>query len=336
MEEREGNKSINTIITHDGAFHLDDVLACFMLKKIYPHANIVRTRNEDTIKTGDIVVDVGGVFDPTNFKYDHHQRGFNQTYNDNYDIKMSSAGLVYKYHGMQFIKALGLDVQPDFDYLLLLGLLYETYFVSVDANDNGVDISDDVRYNERTLDNVIRSFVPFDIPEKESIEYGDKVRYEAFEKAMEYIGSDLVRHCKYLMHQINKDKMPILQSFNQMKDPRSRYIIMESGAYPVKELIQYYNTSLNRNVSIIIYKIRSREGTIYKLLCIPKKGIRYTPEIPLCEEWRGLRNEQMRRFPKLKNASFVHATGFCGAAMDLETAEYMAQKSIEEYLKKNA
>ena len=47
-----------------------------MLKKLpeYSDANIVRTRNEEELKLFDIVVDVGGVYDPNTHRYDHHQR----------------------------------------------------------------------------------------------------------------------------------------------------------------------------------------------------------------------------------------------------------------------
>ena len=47
-----------------------------MLKKLpeYSEASIVRSRNDDTLKSCDIVVDVGGVYDPNTHRYDHHQR----------------------------------------------------------------------------------------------------------------------------------------------------------------------------------------------------------------------------------------------------------------------
>lgn len=47
-----------------------------MLKKLpeYSEASIVRSRNDDTLKSCDIVVDVGGVYDPNIHRYDHHQR----------------------------------------------------------------------------------------------------------------------------------------------------------------------------------------------------------------------------------------------------------------------
>jgi uncharacterized UPF0160 family protein len=44
-----------------------------------------------------VVVDVGDVYDPEKQRFDHHQRGFGETLDANHKIKLSSAGLIYKY-----------------------------------------------------------------------------------------------------------------------------------------------------------------------------------------------------------------------------------------------
>lgn len=62
--------------THDGVFHCDEVLACYLLRLLpeYKHAVIVRTRDTELLKDCDLVVDVGGVYDSSVHRYDHHQR----------------------------------------------------------------------------------------------------------------------------------------------------------------------------------------------------------------------------------------------------------------------
>ncbi|MGH0180566.1 UNVERIFIED_CONTAM: hypothetical protein FKN15_004571 [Acipenser sinensis] len=62
--------------THNGTFHCDEVLACFLLKQLpeYKDAEIVRTRDPALLSECDVVVDVGGEFDPKRHRYDHHQR----------------------------------------------------------------------------------------------------------------------------------------------------------------------------------------------------------------------------------------------------------------------
>lgn len=44
----------------------------------------------------DAVLDVGGVYDPSRDRYDHHQKGFEKVFGHGFKTKLSSAGLVYK------------------------------------------------------------------------------------------------------------------------------------------------------------------------------------------------------------------------------------------------
>ena len=73
-EKKMNNQKV--IGTHDGKFHCDEVLACALLKLLpeYSTAVIKRTRDQTILDTCDVVVDVGGKFDPETHRYDHHQR----------------------------------------------------------------------------------------------------------------------------------------------------------------------------------------------------------------------------------------------------------------------
>jgi uncharacterized UPF0160 family protein len=52
--------------THSGKFHCDEALGCFLLRQTeaYSDADIVRTRDEAVLKDLDVVIDVGGKYDP--------------------------------------------------------------------------------------------------------------------------------------------------------------------------------------------------------------------------------------------------------------------------------
>lgn len=60
--------------THSGTFHADDVLAFALIRRfVAPTANIIRTRDLERLATCDIVIDVGGEYDPAKRRFDHHQ-----------------------------------------------------------------------------------------------------------------------------------------------------------------------------------------------------------------------------------------------------------------------
>ena len=55
-------------------FHSMGCLIINACKFISQNAEIVRTRDPEQLAKCDIVVDVGGEFDPKRHRYDHHQR----------------------------------------------------------------------------------------------------------------------------------------------------------------------------------------------------------------------------------------------------------------------
>ena len=52
--------------THDGTFHCDEALGCFLLRRSrkFGDAHIVRTRDTALLQQMDVVLDVGGEYAP--------------------------------------------------------------------------------------------------------------------------------------------------------------------------------------------------------------------------------------------------------------------------------
>lgn len=76
-----------TVATHSGPFHADDVLAWALIRTFFDaEADLIRTRDQALIDTADVVIDVGGLYDPPSFRFDHHQQ--------EYQGSLSSAGMV--------------------------------------------------------------------------------------------------------------------------------------------------------------------------------------------------------------------------------------------------
>lgn len=79
------------VITHDSAFHADDVMAVAMLRYAGFEFELIRTRDAEILKDSVadpkvLVLDVGAVYDPENLNFDHHQ-----------DMSLqSAAGLIFE------------------------------------------------------------------------------------------------------------------------------------------------------------------------------------------------------------------------------------------------
>ena len=59
--------------THSGSFHCDEALGCFLLRQTdtFKYAEIVRTRDESVLTELDVVIDVGGKYDPGTHRTHH-------------------------------------------------------------------------------------------------------------------------------------------------------------------------------------------------------------------------------------------------------------------------
>ena len=131
------NKEITKIVTHDGPFHADDIVACALLYRFSFDAHpiltsIERTRDRQVLETAKkdsqtLVLDVGGEFAPEKLAFDHHFTGSPVRADG---IPYASAGLVL--HHM--IRAEENESER-FESAAL-----DEFIRRVDASDNGVKI----------------------------------------------------------------------------------------------------------------------------------------------------------------------------------------------------
>lgn len=125
--------SITHLVTHSGGFHADELLSSVILTRLYPEAEIVRSRAPEWITPAPdrIIYDVGGAYDATARIFDHHQRGAplrddGQPY--------SSFGLVWKHYGRDYLSAMDVPAA----HVEAVHQAFDTKFVlPVDLLDNG-------------------------------------------------------------------------------------------------------------------------------------------------------------------------------------------------------
>ena len=126
------NNSNLVVATHDGVFHADDVMAVAALTIVHPDARVVRTRDADKLAAADIVVDVGAEYAPEKGRFDHHQKG-RAGQRDN-GVLFSSFGLVWRHHGADVCRALGV---PEVHDKAVFKAVDRNLVCPVDAVDNG-------------------------------------------------------------------------------------------------------------------------------------------------------------------------------------------------------
>ncbi|ORX37342.1 metal-dependent protein hydrolase [Kockovaella imperatae] len=327
-------KSTKVIGTHSGTFHCDEALAVYMLRLTdeFRDADVVRTRDPAKLEPLDIVVDVGGVYDPSRHRYDHHQRGFTEVFgHGGFDkIKLSSAGLVYKHFGKQIIaQQLGGVEESDPTVELLWLRLYSGFIESVDAIDNGVNIATGpTNYSVNSdLSSRVKRINP-NWNESTTDETYDNL----FQKASAVTGDEFMSQLEYYI----KAWLPARDIVREAMEKRleidpSGAVVRFDKAAPWKDHLFLLEPSLPSAPSQILYVLYPESeapNSKWRIQCVPVNPDSFENRKSLPEAWRGVRDQDLSKVSGIDGCVFCHASGFTAGAETYEGVLEMAKKAI--------
>ncbi|XP_012244607.1 UPF0160 protein MYG1, mitochondrial isoform X1 [Bombus impatiens] len=317
--------------THDGTFHCDETLACFMLKTLprYKDAVIVRSRNMNILNTCDIVIDVGGEYNPSKHRYDHHMRDFNESMSTvikkpGYDstIKLSSAGLIYCHFGHEIIKHL-IPQANDSDVELIFKYIYNTFVKEVDGIDNGVPM-----FNEEPVYRIstdLSSRVKFLNPAWNSKDINVDSQ---FLKAVELTGQELVQRINYAANVWLPARSIVQEAIDKRfeVDPSGEIIVLLQFVPWSQHL---YAIEREQNVQPPLKFVIFRNNGNYRVQGVPIRPNSFVCRLFLPKPWGGLCNEELANVSGIKDVIFVHSERFIGSHLTREGAITMARKALE-------
>ena len=334
MSERPVQKTLQRSLkigTHNGRFHCDEALACFLLKQLdqYKDAEIVRTRDPAVLDTCDVVVDVGGVYDHGKHRYDHHQRTFTETMNSllpekKWLTKLCGAGLVYVHFGMDIIgKLLNLPT-TDPNTAVIYDKMYENFMEEIDAKDNRINITDgESRY---TITTDLSSRVGYLNPEWNSIGTNENAQ---FHKAMELVGSEFTSRVTYYKQTWLPARGLVIAAIKNRKkiDASGQIVCLSKGFCPWKDHLFSLEEELNITTPILFVLYPAQSGS-WIVQCVPTSLGSFANRLSLKDSWCGLKDEELSEMSEIPGCIFVHTSGFVGANKTYEGALEMARQSI--------
>lgn len=326
--------------THDGTFHCDESLACYMLTrhtKQYYNYSIIRTRNNELINKLPIVVDVGAVYNVNLYRFDHHQRTFNETFDDKHDVKLSSAGLIYKHYGIEIIGSIitrhnklnNIDAEIDEHDVKLIHLqVYDNFIQAIDGIDNGIP-----QYNTASPPNYksmtdISSRVAALNPSWNQPS-DDNILYKQFLKAVELTGAEFSDCVIYMYNVWLPARNIVLNSFQNRLNIHPSGEILLLDQYTVWKSHIFQIESEYNCIGEIKYVIYGDPNNTYRVQCMPLNDSGFDNRLSLPEQWRGIRDQQLSQLTGIPDCVFVHATGFIGGNQTKQGALQMASKSLE-------
>ncbi|KAF9581986.1 hypothetical protein BGW38_000809 [Lunasporangiospora selenospora] len=314
--------------THNGHFHCDEALAVHMLlqTKEFKEAELIRTRDAAKLDTCDIVVDVGGVYDTTKHRYDHHQRGFTEVFGGKFDTKLSSAGLVYKHFGKEIIASiLSLD-ETDAQVELLYNKVYENFVEALDGGDNGISqYPSDIKPKYR-----VGTALPQRVAGLNPWWNQKDIDVDAqFMKAVAMTGQDFTDAIRYLGLSWWPARDLVVKALEGRTDihPSGKILVFDQSC-PWKEHLFKLEEELQVEEKPL-YVLYPDESGNWRIQCVPPSPESFDCRKHLPQEWRGFRDDELSERSGIPNSIFVHMSGFIGGNKTREGALEMAVKAIE-------
>ncbi|OBZ78890.1 hypothetical protein A0H81_01168 [Grifola frondosa] len=318
--------------THNGTFHCDEALAVFLLKKTnaYATADLKRTRDPAILDTCSIVVDVGGVYDESKQRFDHHQRGFTEVFGYGFKTKLSSAGLVYKHFGKDIIAGRLQLLLDDAKVDTLWLKMYKEFVEAIDGIDNGIsqyptDIEPVYRGRTDVSSRVGHLNPAWNEP------FDAKTLDSKFLQASSLVGEEFMNRLDYYANSWlpARDLVSTALTKRTEVDPSGRIVLFEQFA-PWKEHLFELEPLLSITESsqplYILYPDEAANN--WRIQAVPASPSSFESRKALPEAWRGVRDDELSKLSGVEGCIFVHASGFIGGNKTREGALKMARLAL--------
>lgn len=264
------------IVTHSGGFHADDVFAIATFDLLLGSENIevVRTRDEAVIDGADYVVDVGGVYDFEQKRFDHHQPGAPVRENG---IPYAGFGLVWKHYGV--------EVCGDEEVAQIID---EKLCQPIDAGDNGLDV-----VSPTALGLSVFSFDKF-IKEWRVDGAGSDEMDVQFAKVVTIMK-------EYLVHYIANTKRKLAEKALAEKlyeESSDKKVIVSDVGLSSKYFIE-------TETEVVVFPESVEEGR-WLVSAVPRAKDTMEAKVHFPESWAGLRDDELVKVAGIDDLVFCH------------------------------
>ena len=323
------------IATHNGKFHADEVFALSLLRNLprFSDAEVIRTRDAEILATADIVLDVGGCYDPTH-RYDHHQPEFKDSFSPDFKTLLSSAGLVYKHFGKEILSSRAAHLS-EAQIEALYVHVYESFVEPFDANDNGISA-----YPSDVKPTISRGFDIFQHVNLLNPGWNEVITPESSNASfMKAVGVVSDAFNLYLNNCLNfwlpaRDivtqaiESNIVMAAASVSAADSKILVLPTSC-PWKDHL--FSTAGTEEILYLIYPEGANSS--WRIQACPESSDSFVSRLALPEQWRGLRDAELDAVVSASGvepgAIFIHRSGFIGGHKTKEGALAMARAAVE-------
>lgn len=277
------------VVTHSGSFHADDVfaVAAFQLLLGQGEVQVMRTRDDAVIASGDYVVDVGGVYDHDAKHYDHHQVGAPVRENG---IPYAGFGLMWRHYGQEICGSAE-----------VAQAIEERLCIPIDASDNAINIWEPGQFELRPLewDDIVKTWKAG----AETDEDLNRAFLQVVAVARVYLEKTIQKlHYKFA----DRDRAEALYASAQ-----DRSVIVSDEPVSRRWFID------KDDVNIVVHP---RNDGAWMAIAVQKDSETYETKVQFPESWAGLRDADLAQVSGLPDAIFCHKNLYLFAANSQESA----------------
>lgn len=260
--------------THDGTFHADEVTACalLLLFNLIDWDKISRTRDPQVLSLCEYVCDVGGIYNPAEKAFDHHQA--------DYQGPHSSAGMI-----LEHLQHSGLIDEHDYEFM------NKSLILGVDAHDNGLDPQIP---GVTTYSHVVSNFTPI------HYEVDAETLNQSFRHALDFAYGHLKRMWERYLY-VQSCRQYVLEAMEPGK-----VVLMFEHAIPWMD--SFFELGGTDHPALFVIM---PSGKHWKLRGIPPDmNDKMKVRKPLPDAWAGLLEEDLKKTTGIPGAVFCHKGRF--------------------------
>lgn len=286
------------LVTHNATFHADDIFATATLSLLLGgKVKVIRTRDEEIIRTGDYVYDVGGEYDASINRFDHHQKGGAGKRENG--IPYAAFGLLWKTYGEKVCGSKEVAEKID------KGLVQ-----AIDAHDNGMDIFTlKAEVAPFLIENMFSAFRPswkedddFDTPFFELVELAKKILKRKIIKTRDELEANSF----------------VEKAYQDAKDKR---LIVIDDRYPWNDTVMKYDEPL-----YVVFPNANKDT--WRVGCVRKEEKSFENRKSFPVAWAGLRDQDLAKVTGVTDAVFCHNGRFLAVAKSKEGAIKLAELAL--------
>ncbi|TDE34817.1 MYG1 family protein [Antarcticimicrobium sediminis] len=305
--------TIAHLVTHSGGFHADELLSSVILTRLFPEAQIVRSRDKGWITPAEdrIIYDVGGEFDATAQIFDHHQRP-NPLREDGQPY--SSFGLIWAHYGRDYLRAM--DV-PEQDVETIHGSFDRGFVLPIDLLDNGAVNSSEAGplFAGLTLPVLLESLKPVFDDREEGAD--DRAFMAALPVARAFVEAQIKRKAaKY------RAEAMVLAAIEAAGEA---HILDLPMGMPFRAGVE------KAGADHLLFVLHPRDSD-WALTTIRTGENTFDTRADLPAAWAGLTDDALEAACGVKGAKFCHNGRFIAVASSREAIAQMAELAVAEAL----